>query len=1145
MSTQFIAPDQPARDKSLDCTTSILCEAPAGSGKTELLTQRYLKLLSMVKRPEEIWAITFTRKAVAEMRERVLSALHSAKFDKPIEPHKQLSWELAKKALENNELFNWQLEKNPNRLTIVTFDSLNSILTQNLPFASGFGANISRDDDSRELYSLASKQLIAQLQSATPDDWTAHLITILKHLDNHYLKLETLLCDFLNTREQWLGKLPIMHESINFDTYQSYFEDSFNRVIDSQLFQLQNSVSSDIWQELYETACLGVFNLKQTAGSGDSITDINNQYPFSFPFKYDQIDTFKLILDFTLTKSLTLRKSLTVKNGFAAGKENKPVKDKAVSLLKSLIEFPEFIDQLGQISTIPDQTYSESQNNIIQAMLHLLPILYAQLLVVFKQKGKVDHQEVSIKARQALGFDDAPTQLAQSLDYQLSHLLIDEFQDTSSSQVNLIQQLTQNWDAASGKTVFCVGDAMQSIYGFRGANVSLFLHTAQHGIGEIKLEKVSLTANFRSQANLVNWFNDSFSNIFPAKNNIEKAAVKYSLADSTRPAIEALNTNTYLMNSNNENFDAAQLEACHVTADILEKQLLDPDATFAILVRSKRHLITLIQMFKQHNMAFQALDLVQLNNLPIINDALHLTLSLLHLGNRLNWTGLLQSPLLGLSFEEIEAIQNQNCPTILSGLKSWLLVEPNAKVQRFVDSIEHSLQQMMRLPLSQWLEQTWYQLGGAHLQNTQNQEAFDAYLNLLNSLEYNQVQSKPEILNNAVNALFANSSKPANIQLMTIHKSKGLQFDHVYLIQLQKSGMRDGKQLLLWEERFVGNQSQLLLAPIESSSDPKSASSQYKYIENIKKQKSEFELSRLLYVAATRAVQSLSLYGQSQFDDEKEVWSTPRSGTFFNLLWDTVKHDCIEIDEHHKSLGLLKSKKAKPETQFELTDVQAVVPKTQVVLVDDWESIQITQKQPLLSFRQDISSLKEIDNHKYNWPELTSNPFASSVGTFLHSCLEQMIIEGVLKYQSKDWEQRLPFYNIQLSNLGLSNQQIQRAISICKPLINNLLNSKHIHWIDQQPIKHCEYPISHHSNNGQVRDYILDVFVVDDQNQAWVIDYKSSKMQEDQSEAEFIEAQKLSYQSQLDNYQFLVNKLGYSKVKKVLYLIQYDQWILL
>src|ERR671914_544885 len=101
--------DAAARTAALDPTRSFIVQAPAGSGKTELLIQRYLALLATVQQPEQVVAITFTRKAAAEMRRRVLRALRAAADDAPTtQPHERTAFELARAVVARDRKFEWR-----------------------------------------------------------------------------------------------------------------------------------------------------------------------------------------------------------------------------------------------------------------------------------------------------------------------------------------------------------------------------------------------------------------------------------------------------------------------------------------------------------------------------------------------------------------------------------------------------------------------------------------------------------------------------------------------------------------------------------------------------------------------------------------------------------------------------------------------------------------------------------------------------------------------------------------------------------------------------------------------------------------------------------------------------------------------------
>ena len=166
------AADQEARDRALDPRGSFIVQAPAGSGKTELLIQRFLALLSIVERPESVVAITFTRKAAGEMRRRVLAALDAAAGPAPDAAHERRTWELARAAREHDQERGWNITGNPHRLEIRTIDSLCAALVRRMPWSSRLGPPPAVVEDAREIYREAARATVAMVED---DDATASL----------------------------------------------------------------------------------------------------------------------------------------------------------------------------------------------------------------------------------------------------------------------------------------------------------------------------------------------------------------------------------------------------------------------------------------------------------------------------------------------------------------------------------------------------------------------------------------------------------------------------------------------------------------------------------------------------------------------------------------------------------------------------------------------------------------------------------------------------------------------------------------------------------------------------------------------------------------------------------------------------------
>ena len=119
------------------------------------------------------------------------------------------------------------------------------------------------------------------------------------------------------------------------------------------------------------------------------------------------------------------------------------------------------------------------------------------------------------------------------------HILVDEFQDTSRDQYELLRTLTQDWSDGDGRTLFLVGDPMQSIYGFRNAEVGPLRHgtrrRAREGCRSTPLE---LRRNFRSAPALVHWCNEVFARVFPAEDDVRSSAVRHLASVAARAQLE-------------------------------------------------------------------------------------------------------------------------------------------------------------------------------------------------------------------------------------------------------------------------------------------------------------------------------------------------------------------------------------------------------------------------------------------------------------------------------------------------------------------------------------------------------------------------------------------------------------------------------
>jgi ATP-dependent exoDNAse (exonuclease V) beta subunit len=526
--------DAKARREALNIKASHIVQAPAGSGKTELLIQRFLKLLGQVEKPERILAMTFTRKAAGEMKNRVLKALDRARNSTPPkEAHEKTTWEIARLALNNNDKQGWRILDNPSRLKIQTIDSFCALLTKQTPLLSGMGSLLQVEENTKDLYRETAHQIMALAEEDSKAG--VAIRSILKRLDNSKRRFLDRIVQLLNKRDQWMISF---FDNLEEHRSREEQENILSKLVESILRECHDSLSETFKAEI---AILARY-------SGSNIAADNPDHPLAclenldgFPEPSVEIlPRWKALVSLLLTKDKkpTPRKKADKKTGFPPGKDDiaQSMKDRIQDILDQLGENSNRVNLLAIIKTLPDPKFSDDEWEFLENMFDLLPEINKILRSVFTGRGKLDFSEISLSALNALRWippegmeiegEIYPSDLLLKLDSKLDHILVDEFQDTSFKQIALLQLLTKEWIPDSGNSLFLVGDPMQSIYRFRDAEVGLFVHAKEYGLGNLPLKKLQLLANFRSQKHVVEWVNQCFSDILPAIDDPDRGAIK-------------------------------------------------------------------------------------------------------------------------------------------------------------------------------------------------------------------------------------------------------------------------------------------------------------------------------------------------------------------------------------------------------------------------------------------------------------------------------------------------------------------------------------------------------------------------------------------------------------------------------------------
>jgi ATP-dependent exoDNAse (exonuclease V) beta subunit len=1112
---ELIQADKQSRADALNIERSAIVQAPAGSGKTELLIQRYLRLLATVENPEEVLAITFTRKAALEMQLRVIDALRrAASGDEPEADHERVTYRAASGALERDRKFGWQLVQSPARMHIQTVDAFAAGIARSLPLTSGLGG-IGTAVSGTEMDGMYAEAAAATLDSLD-SDYGEFVECVLLHLDNNTWAYISHLSRMLAYRDQWLAMTGsgLAHAGDS-DAARRQLEKNIETIVVHELERLADHFPAECGGELMALLKYAAEKLCDKGKADHPLCQVSWGAKLAANAASDRT-AWQAIAGLLLKKDGAWRRSINVNDGFPPGDDGQ--KKSLLALIGRLQETPGLHECLLRVRTLPEPHYIDGQWDVLQALLRLLPLAVAELQRLFSERGVSDHIEVALAADQALGSVDEPGDIALMLDYRIRHLLVDEMQDTSISQYALLKKLTAGWTQGDGRTLFCVGDPMQSIYRFRNAEVGQFLLARREGIGSVKPDSLVLRRNFRSGEYLVHWFNTIFSQILPLEDDIGSGAISY--AESV-PVEEHANAGAYRVHPL---FDVTLEEEASYTLGVIRECLEQrPGESIALLVRSRTILPLLLYELRLADIPYQAVEIDSLTDLPEIIDLLALTRAICHEADRLAWLALIRGPWVGLTWEDIHAlVKNDTTSTVLELIDDadrLNTLSPDAidRLRGFRQRIAAFTRDIASRSLRDRLEHAWYALGGPSLlRNAEQVDNVYRFFDVIDKVE--RAGSIPDVrdLERMLDKELVSSrfDPECRLQIMTMHKAKGLQFDHVVLYGLGRRAKSSDKAVLSWLVNTGDDgRSTMLLSPVgprsEVENDPL-----HQFIESTQRQKERLELDRLLYVACTRARSSLHLIGHVALSADGETYRPPTAGTLLYRLWPALEPD---FEAAFAASGI-----AEEEGDYEDEDAYLEVPTLRRLTVAP------PAQPPQLPNREDTPTPSNTGGDakvEYYWV----GSAARHAGTIVHRWL-QRISENRATLDDRDALQRTS--RRWARGLGVKEDEIdavcERAV-LALERVGSDEQGRRLLFGEGKSELGLSAVI-----DGAVQSVVLDRVHIDEQGVHWIVDYKTST-HEGGDLAGFLEQEKDRYRPQLEKYKGVYEKLTNATVKTALY----------
>jgi len=1093
--------DAPQRAAALDTTRSHHVESPAGSGKTLLLSKRFLKLLGEVRDPAEILAITFTEKAAGEMRQRITGFLSGNATAN--DPDGEMAVLAERAILAHKDRAH--LLASSDTLNIMTFHGFCSHIARRAPLEARVPPDFEiLDEDAQAI--LIEETVLTALEGffAYPpaDERRRAFENRLLYHNNNWNGISEEFRGIIRNRGLFRDLIGIIRGAggSGISDLPAFLIEQLRTYIEGRLSNLINCFKETGLSTNWEAFIAHLI---------DRDAPLGTLLPASLPgHAWEDLATWQTVANALTTKAGTALKRFGPKSGFYSNFG----KTKWGEMITAMGD--PCAAALAEIKLLPSPGDIESDMDTLSDFILTAADLIDRYETACRERRAVDFEGLEEAALRALTESD-PSEIQLYLDHRIRHLLVDEFQDTNRAQWELIGRLCGGWFPGDGRTLFIVGDPKQSIYSFRNAEVSLFME-AKAGIpapggGTIPLDTHLLTTNFRSGKRLIEWINGLFGTVVMNDPDADADEVPFSPSETYGGRDGGAVSLSLFEDEDREK--AKDREAAWLAGKVGEvMRTAGENISIGVLLFTRNRIGRYLKTFKEQGISVQVREGIGLMQRPEVMHLMKIAEMLANPHDDLAWASLLRSP-----WSWFDA--NLLYETAMQEPEDWmekisLAARSHPAMESLTRAIANASRRVGRDPLGTTVRAFWEDLDGPR--RTAARYGMAGVANCMRFFEILEGAHRGTPLETLrqMKATIDSFYEPADpaasrspVEMMTIHRAKGLEFDVVFLPFMDWAPLSDipttSPPYLM--ERVPGTEGEYLVA---MGKDRRSTNTPpvFNLLKAFQKNRRWGEAKRLFYVAATRAREALYLSGIAKVKNEDTI----AAGRENILKW-VMEYEGIDgatIDDLSAGRNIpIEINPASPAPPTEEKTTKTALP----------EPYDLQPERPAYTMAKSPSSFAEDILRAEGKLTGDEAAFNRVRGTVIHAILGDAIRGEALPTEAAV-ARALQAGGIEQDRAG------NEAAGILEEAKKTLADPFIVRLVHNSSEIRSEWEMEDTPAEGRVRSGIIDLAALDGDTW-WICDFKTSRPEDGQLVEEFIAHERELYRPQLEAYREMLTRL--------------------